>query len=113
VPGIGIRHEQRIGADVGPVAAEHADLAFGKIERLCLRALKEAHAALLQRARQSDEKLARTKAAAEAIDDAADVKSLRRAVPPLDLGGGKDSKKRARRLSVMGMSARKLLLSMN
>src|SRR4051794_18187128 len=63
-------------------------ISIGKIERLRLRALKEAHTALLQRARQSDEKLARTKTAAEAVDHAAGVKTLRGAVPALDLCGG-------------------------
>jgi hypothetical protein len=57
----------------------------GEIERLRLRALEEAHAALAQRPRQSDEKLARTKAAAEAIDHATGVKSLGGAVAPLEL----------------------------
>ena len=57
----------------------------GEIERLRLRVLEEPHAALAQRPRQSDEKLARTKAAAEAIDHAAGVESLSGAVAPLQL----------------------------
>ena len=41
VPGIGIGHEQRVGADIGAVVAEHVDLTVGEIERLRLRVLEQ------------------------------------------------------------------------
>src|SRR5215472_15296923 len=83
--GISVGHEQRIRSDGGAVSAKNSHLTVGEIERLRLRVLEEAHAALAQRPRQPDEKLARTKAAAEAIDHAAGVKSLGGAVAPLQL----------------------------
>src|SRR5262249_52064701 len=69
-------------------------LMVGEIERLCLRVLEEAHAALAQRSRQPNEKLARAKAAAEAIDHAAGVKSLGGAVALLQLSCGKNLEER-------------------
>ena len=72
----------------------------GEIERLRLRLLEEAHAALLQHPRQPDEELARTKAAAETIDHAAGIKSLGRAVAPLELPCGQNLEER--RPAVLG-----------
>src|SRR5262249_62212904 len=66
----------------------------GEIERLRLGVLEEAHAALAQRPRPSNEKLAWTKAAAKAVDHAAGVKSLRGAIAPLQLLCGKDLEER-------------------
>src|SRR5215469_17300971 len=83
--GISVGHEQRIRSDGGAVSAKNSDLMVGEIERLRLRVLEEAHAALAQRPRQSNEKLARSKAAAEAIDHATGVKSLGGTVAPLQL----------------------------
>src|SRR5262249_12464098 len=58
------------------------------------RVLEEAHAALAQRPRQSNEKFARTKAAAEAIDYATGVKSFGGTVAPLQLSCGKNLEER-------------------
>ncbi len=66
----------------------------GKIERLRLRMLEKTHAPLAQRPRQSNEKFARTKAAAEAVDHATHIKSLGGAIPSLQLPCGKDFEKR-------------------
>src|SRR4029077_6919740 len=85
VAGKGVGTEQRCRSDGGAVSAKNSHLMVGEIERLRLRVLEEPHAALAQRPRQSDEKLARTKAAAEAIDHATGVKSLSGAVAPLEL----------------------------
>src|SRR5262249_57497256 len=66
----------------------------GEIEGWGLRVVEEAHAALAQRSRQPNEKLARAKAAAEAIDHAAGVKSLGGAVALLQLSCGKNLEER-------------------
>src|SRR5262245_31813164 len=66
----------------------------GEIECLRLRMLKQAHAPLLERACQPNEKFARTKAAAKAIDDATHIKSLGGAIPPLQLPCRKDFEER-------------------
>src|SRR5262249_24487384 len=92
--GINVGPEQRIRSDGGAVSAKNSDLMVGEIERLRLRVLEEAHAALAQRPRQSNEKLARTKAAAEAIDHATGVKSLGGAVAALQLPCGKNLEER-------------------
>src|SRR5262249_56797592 len=92
--GISVGHEQRIRSDGGAVSAKDSDLMVGEIERLRLRVLEEAHAALAQRPRQSNEKLARTKAAAEAIDHATGVKSLGGTVASLQLSCGKNLEER-------------------
>ena len=112
VAGISVGHEQRVRSDGGAVSAKNSHLMVGEIERLRLRVLEEAHAALAQCPRQSDEKLARTKAAAEAIDHATGVKSLGGAVAPLSCRAPRISKNGGRRLSASGISARRLLFSM-
>src|SRR5262249_13764516 len=92
--GISVCHEQRIRSHGGAVSAKDSGLMGGEIERLRLPVRKEAHAALAQRPRQSNEKLARTKAAAEAIDHATGVKSLGGTVTPLQLSCGKNLEER-------------------
>src|SRR5262249_56219884 len=92
--GISVGPEQRIRSDGGAGSAKNKDLMVGEIERLRLRVLEEAHAALAQRPRQSNEKLARSKAAAEAIDHATGVKSLGGTVAPLQLSCGKNLEER-------------------